>query len=132
MFEEMRIGAFLQKLARNDATVMPVQTMLDMATRFSASVLNLDNKVGSLEIGKQADIILVDLDQPHLWPIVEGARQNIEEQIVYSASAGDVSHTIVAGKILMADRKVLTLDKDEAFLRVQEQTAFLLKKAGLV
>ncbi len=131
MFEEMRIGAFLQKLARNDATIMPVQTMLDMATRHSASVLNMDKLVGSLEIGKQADIILIDLDQPHLWPIVEGKHQNVEEQIVYAASAGDVSHTIVAGRILMSDRKVLTLDKEEAFLRVQEQTTFLLKKAGL-
>ncbi len=130
MFEEMRIGAFLQKLTRNDATIMPVQTMLDLATRNSASILGLENIAGSLEIGKQADIILIDLDQPHLWPIVEGARQNIEEQIVYSANASDVSHTIVAGKILMSDRKVLTLDMEEAFLRVQEQTAYLLKKLG--
>lgn len=132
MFEEMRVGAFLQKLTLKDPAAMPVQTMLDMATRFSAKVLNMEKLVGSLEIGKQADIILVDLDQPHLWPLVDGTRHNIEEQIVYSASAADVSHTIVAGRVLMAERKVLTLDEDEAFKLVQEQTQFLLKKAGLV
>ncbi|KAF0110579.1 MAG: Amidohydrolase [Chloroflexi bacterium] len=131
MFEEMRLGAMLQKIDRGDATALPVRIMLDMATRSSASVLGIQNKVGSLEVGKQADIILLDLNQPHLWPIIEGRFENIEEQIVYSASAGDVSHTIVAGKVLMEDRKVLTLDIDEAFEAVQQATASLLKKAGL-
>jgi 5-methylthioadenosine/S-adenosylhomocysteine deaminase len=131
MFEEMRLGAMLQKMDRGDATALPVRTMLDMATRSSASVLGVQDKVGSLEIGRQADIILMDMNQPHLWPIIEGRFENIEEQLVYSASAGDVSHTIVAGKVLMADRKVLTLDLDEAFEAVQQATTSLLKKAGL-
>jgi 5-methylthioadenosine/S-adenosylhomocysteine deaminase len=121
----------LQKMDRGDATALPVRTMLDMATRSSASVLGVQDKVGSLEIGRQADIILMDMNQPHLWPIIEGRFENIEEQLVYSASAGDVSHTIVAGKVLMADRKVLTLDLDEAFEAVQQATTSLLKKAGL-
>jgi 5-methylthioadenosine/S-adenosylhomocysteine deaminase len=131
MFEEMRIGAYLQKLANNDATIMPVQTMLNMATRFSADVLGMEKEIGSLEIGKQADIILVDIDQPHMWPIVEDSRHNVEEQIVYSANASDVTHTIVSGRVLMADRKVLTLDFDEAFSAVQNATSLLMKKAGL-
>ena len=96
MFEEMRLGALLQKLGRSDATVLPVQTVLDMATRFGARVLGMEGSVGSLEVNKQADIILLDLKQPHLWPIIEGRYENIEEQVVYSANAGDVTHTIVA------------------------------------
>jgi 5-methylthioadenosine/S-adenosylhomocysteine deaminase len=132
MFEEMRLAAFLQKLQQNDATIMPVQTVLDMATRFSANVLGVDEKVGSLEIGKQADIIILDINQPHFWPINNGSYENIKEQIVYSANAGDVSHTIVAGKVLMADRKVLTLEIDETFSIVQKATTTLMKRAGML
>jgi 5-methylthioadenosine/S-adenosylhomocysteine deaminase len=132
MFEEMRLGAMLQKIGRGDATALPVQSVLDMATRSSASVLGIEQKVGSLEIGKQADIILLDLNQPHFWPTIKGRYENIEEQIVYSANAGDVTHTIVAGKVLMANRKVLTLDFDEAFKAVQVASASLMKQAGLL
>jgi len=131
MFEEMRLGALLQKLGRSDATALPVQTVLDMATRFSARVLDLEDQIGSLEINKQADIILLDLKQPHLWPVIEGKYQNIEEQLVYSANPGDVTHTIVAGQVLMSDRKMLTLDIEEALLSVKSATTKLLRQAGL-
>lgn len=131
MFEEMRMGALLQKIGRGDATALPVQQVLDFATCSSARVLGLENEVGSLEIGKQADIILLDLNQPHLWPLIEGQYENVEEQIVYSANAGDVSHTIVAGKMLMSDRQVLTLAVDEAFAAVQQANSSLMKLAGL-
>jgi 5-methylthioadenosine/S-adenosylhomocysteine deaminase len=131
MFEEMRTGAMLQKLERRDATALPVQDMLDMATRSGARLLGLEDQVGSLEVGKQADIILLDLNQPHLWPLIEGRYENIEEQLVYSAGAGDVTHTLVAGRVLMADRQVLTLSLKEAYQSVHEATAFLLRRAGL-
>ena len=131
MFEEMRLGAMLQKLGRNDASSMPVQMMLDMATCNGAQILGLESEVGSLEVGKQADIILLDLNQPHLWPLIDGNHQNIEEQIVYSANASDVSHTLVAGKVLMADKQVLTLDAEEAFYAIQQANLSLMKRAGL-
>ena len=131
MFEEMRLGAMLQKLGSNDATDMPVQTILDMATRNGAEILGLGSEIGSVEVGKQADLILLDLNQPHLWPLIEGKHQNIKEQIVYAASAGDVSHTIVAGQVLMADRKVLTLDVEEVCDAVQQATHSLMVRAGL-
>ena len=121
----------MQKIGRGDATALPVQTVLDMATRSSASVLGLEQEVGSLEIGKQADIILLELNQPHFWPLIDGRYENIEEQIVFSANAGDVSHTIVAGKLLMVDRKVLSLDIDEAFITVKQANASLMRRAGL-
>jgi len=132
MFEEMRLGALLQKMFRNDPTALPVQTVLDMATRNAAKVLGIEQEVGSLEVGKQADMILLDLNQPHFWPLVEGKFENIEEQIVYSANAGDVVYTIVAGKILMADRKTLTLKAEEILPVVQEANASFLRHAGLV
>ncbi len=132
MFEEMRLGAMLQKMGRNDPSAMPVRLMLDMATIHAAKVLGLDKEVGSLEVGKQADVILLDLNHPHLWPMVSGIRSNIEEQIVYSANAGDVSHTIVAGKVLMEDGVVLTLDTEEAYEIVNSTNDKFLKRAGLL
>jgi 5-methylthioadenosine/S-adenosylhomocysteine deaminase len=84
-----------------------------------------------VEVGKQADLILLDLQQPHLWPLIEGNHQNIKEQIVYAANAGDVSHTVVGGKVLMADRKVLTVDVEEVCDVVQQATHSLMVRAGL-
>jgi 5-methylthioadenosine/S-adenosylhomocysteine deaminase len=132
MFEEMRVGAMLQKLNRSDATVMPCSMMLEMATLGSAEVFGLENTIGSIEAGKKADLILVNLNQAHLWPLIrEGRRMNLIEQLVYAANAGDVSHTIASGKLLMSDRKVLTLDVDETRRVVQAATAEFLLRAGI-
>lgn len=131
MFEEMRIGALLQKFSRSNATVMPCQTMWLMATRGGAQVLGMEQQIGSLEVGKQADIILVDLEQPHLWPLIRGEHTNLIEHLVYSANSADVTHTIVAGKVLMMERQVLTLDMAEVRMAVKEATEQLLKRAGL-
>ncbi len=127
----MRLGAILQKLSRTDAAALPCSEVLAMATIDGARALGMDDSIGSLEPGKQADIILVDLNQPHLWPLLEGRHSNIAEQLVYSASAADVSHTIVAGKVLMSNRQVLTLDLDETRRAVNEATYELLSLAGL-
>ncbi len=131
MFEEMCLGAILQKLSCADAAALPCSEVLAMATIDGARALGIDDSIGSLEPGKQADIILVDLNQPHLWPLLEGSHSNIAEQLVYSASAADVTHTIVAGKVLMSNRRVLTLDLDETRRAVNEATHELLSLAGL-
>jgi len=73
----------------------------------------------------------VDLDQPHLWPLLVGGDSNMAEQLVYSANAGDVTHTLVAGKVLMTERQVLTLDVSETRGAVAEATRELLSLAGL-
>ena len=131
MFEEMRLGAAIQKLHRQDATTMPCALMLRMATMGGAQALGLDNEIGSLEPGKKADIVLVDLMAPHLWPIFRGPRTNAVEQLVYSANAADVRTTIVDGQVLMEDRQVKTLDPQEVFEAVQEAATNLAQRAGL-
>jgi 5-methylthioadenosine/S-adenosylhomocysteine deaminase len=131
MFEEMRLGAVLQKLNRADAGVLPCLDVLAMATIDGAKALGMADSIGSLEPGKQADIVLVDLDRPHLWPLLEGAHSNVAEQLVYSANAADVTHTIVAGRVLMAKREVLTLNVTETRRAVVEATRELLTLAGL-
>ena len=131
LFEEMRVGATLQKLWRKDAQALPCEQMLRMATSDAAACLGLQDKVGSLEVGKSADIIIVDLHAPHMWPVLPEPSSNIIEQLVYSASAGDVLTTIVDGEILMRDREFYTLDEDEIENVVHEAALHLIHVSGL-
>jgi 5-methylthioadenosine/S-adenosylhomocysteine deaminase len=106
MFEAMRQAAFLHKLVSRDPRVVPASAVLEMATIGGARVLGLDAKTGSIEPGKRADLILVSM---------RGARQtpmyNPVSHLVYVARGDDVQTTIVNGRVLMRDRKVLTLDE---------------------
>jgi 5-methylthioadenosine/S-adenosylhomocysteine deaminase len=131
MFEEMRIGATLQKLWRMDAEALPCELILRMATNLAARCLGMDRQIGSLEPGKRADIILVNLHAPHMWPILPEPRSNVIEQLVYSAGAADVLTTIVDGKILMQDRNVLTIDEAPVEQIVNQASQDLMRAAGL-
>jgi 5-methylthioadenosine/S-adenosylhomocysteine deaminase len=106
MFEAMRFAAFLQKHARNDPRALPATAVLDMATRDGAAALGLGAQIGSLEVGKRADVILVDTRGPRQTPMFDPVAH-----LVYSAHGDDVTTTIVNGKVLMRDRKVLTLNE---------------------
>lgn len=132
MFEEMRVGATLQKLATGNPMVLPCETMLRMATIWGARALGLEEEIGSLEVGKQADIIIVSLDAPHLWPALTGEVCNVTEHLVYSANAADVQTTIVAGEILMENHRVLTLDEEKVRAAADAAVRELLERAGVV
>lgn len=129
MFEEMRLAAFLHKLTQNDPSILPCEQVLRMATLGSASCLGMEKLIGSLEVGKRADIIILDMNQPHLSPLLPEPNTNVIEQLVYSASAGDVITTIVEGQILMQDRKLLTLEWDQARAVVLEKAQDLIARA---
>lgn len=131
MFEEMRLGAMLQKVTRSDAAALPCDKILRMATVEAAACFGLEDRIGSIEEGKHADIIIVDLHKPHMWPVLPEPASNVIEQLVYSASAGDVLTTIVAGKILMQDRTVLTLEEAEIEHIVLDAAIDLIGKSGL-
>ena len=120
MFESMKIAALLQKLHYQNPTVLPAEMVLKMATVDGARALRLDNLTGSLEVGKEADLILIDVKKPHLTPM-----HNPYANIVYSTRGSDVDTVIVNGKILMENRKVKTLDEDEV-IRDAEKTVFNL------
>ncbi len=105
MFEEMASAARLQKITRRDPKALGARDVLEMATIGGARALGLSDKIGSLEAGKRADVILVDLRTPKTQPVY-----SVESAIVYSASGADVVMTIVDGRVLMRDRKVLTVD----------------------
>lgn len=131
MFEDMRLGAMLQKLHREDAAAMPAYQILEMATLGSARCLGLENLVGSLEIGKRADIIVVDLHTAHMWPALHGQDSNLVEQLVYSASSNDVLTTVVDGRVLMEDRHVKTLHSEEIEDIVRQAAEDLIEKGGI-
>ncbi len=123
MFEEMKLAAFLSKVAKKDPTVVPARKALEMATINGAEALGLEDEIGSLETGKKADIILVDLEKPHLTPLF-----NIESHLVYSCTGSDVETVIVDGRTLMRENEVLTLEEDEILREGQKTSEKLVKK----
>jgi 5-methylthioadenosine/S-adenosylhomocysteine deaminase len=114
MFREMDTAAKIHKVTSLDPTVMSAQTVLKMATIGGANVLGLDKLIGSIETGKQADIILVDMNQPHLTPLY-----NYYSQLVYAARGADVKTSIINGKVVMKDRQLLTIDLSAAMESVR-------------
>ncbi len=115
MFGEMDTCAKLHKAATLDPTVLSAQTAVRMATAAGAEALGWGDRIGRLEPGMLADIIVVDFQKPHLTPVY-----NPVSHLVYAAGAGDVRHTLVGGRILMKDRSLLTLDLEEIFAHVRE------------
>ena len=115
MFEEMASAARLQKVTRSDAKALTARDVLEMATIGGARVLNMADKIGSLEVGKRADVIVVDLQQAKTLPVY-----SVESAIVYAADGANVVDTIVDGKILMRNRKVLTVDVPSTLAKAKE------------
>jgi 5-methylthioadenosine/S-adenosylhomocysteine deaminase len=114
MFREMDTAAKIHKVVTLDPTVMSAETVLKMATIGGAQVLGLEKFIGSIEIGKQADIILVDLNQPHLTPLY-----NCYSQLVYAARGADVKTSIINGKVVMKNRQLFTVDLPKAMENVR-------------
>lgn len=120
MLEELKFVPLLQKARLLDATAVPAETALRMATIDGAKALGLDHEIGSLEVGKKADLIVVDFRKHHLTPIIRGKYNNAVSNLVYAASGSDVSHVFVEGRPLMKDRKLLTADAEQIRLEAQE------------
>ncbi len=115
IIKEMSMAAKLHKVARLDPTVMDAHTVVRMATSQGAKVLGMEKKIGSLEPGKKADIIIIGLNKPHLTPLYSEY-----SHLVYAASGADVDTAIINGKIVMENRKLLTINEQEAMQKVRE------------
>jgi len=116
LFAEIRAAAWLQKLDCGDPAKLPAMEALRMATVGSASLLGIAHEVGTLEAGKKADIMLIDLRKPHLQPV-----HNLASLLACSAVGADVDTTIVNGRVLMRGRRLLTIDEDELFAQVSKR-----------
>lgn len=115
MVEEMASAARLQKVMRNDPKAISAREVLRLATIGGAQVLGLADKIGTIERGKRADIVLIDLQQARVQPVY-----SVESAIVYAASGSAVVTTIVDGKILMRRGELLTVDEDAAMKKADE------------
>jgi 5-methylthioadenosine/S-adenosylhomocysteine deaminase len=120
MFEEVRLAAFIAKAVTNDPTSLPASQALLMATRLGAQALHIGHLTGSLEVGKRADLILVDVSPVHNTPSFKRSSDNTYAQIVYAGKSTDVSDVMVNGKWLMRDRQLLTLKEDELIAQANE------------
>ena len=118
MFETMKVCALLHKAHRWDPTVLNAQKVLDLATIEGARALGMEREIGSIEVGKRADIILLDANLPNMSPIY--GPDTVVSDLVYSASSGNVSTTIVDGKVLMENRQLKTVDLDKTLASAQE------------
>ena len=115
MFGEMNTVAKIHKVVRMDPTAMNAGTTLRAATMGGAQALGATKVVGSLEVGKKADVIVLDLNQPHLTPIY-----NPVSHLVYAARGGDVIHSIINGKVVMRNRKIESFDEQAVLAEMQQ------------
>jgi 5-methylthioadenosine/S-adenosylhomocysteine deaminase len=120
MFEEIRLAAFLAKTTSNDPTALPAQQALEMATSMGAKALHIGDITGSIEPGKRADLILIDLSRLHSSPHFQRDPNAAYAQMVYSAKSSDVTDVMVDGKWLMQDRVLLTVDEVEVLREAQD------------
>lgn len=115
LFGEMDTAAKLDKVYTLDPMNMQAFTVLKMATRWGARILGLEQEIGTVEVGKKADLIVVDLRSPHMVPLYHPI-----SSLVYAASGGDVKDVMVNGKILMRDRRMTHVDTEEVMAKVRE------------
>ncbi|RJX20946.1 MAG: amidohydrolase [Ammonifex sp.] len=123
MLEEMRSAALLQKVAREDSMALPAYTALEMATIGGARALGLGQVIGTIETGKRADLVLVDLRKPHFYP-----PHDVVAHIVYAARAGDVHTVLVDGKVVVDAGQVLTVNVETVLDNVRESARGLVGK----
>ncbi len=125
MVLEMKFASLLQKSSRWDASILPAQKCLDLATTDAARALGAERELGSIEAGKKADIVVLDCMRPSMLPI---SSENVVANIVYASPSHAVRDTMVDGKFVLRDRKMVNLDEGAFLLRAEEEARNLLAK----
>jgi 5-methylthioadenosine/S-adenosylhomocysteine deaminase len=125
MIETLKIGALLQKVGARNAAIIDAQTMLDWATLGGAEILGMSDKIGSLEVGKKADLFVLALNSPKIVPAHDPVAT-----LVYSAGEENVIHTIAGGKLLLKDRVIQHMDEADILRRSQQAALALADRSG--
>ena len=115
LMEEIDLAAKLAKITRMDPLAINAKAVVEMATIDGAKALHLEKEIGSLEKGKKADLILISLDEPNAVPMYD-----VYAQLAYALKASDVETVIIGGRIVMRDRKLLTVNEQEAITKARE------------
>lgn len=123
MFEEIHLAALVNKAVNMDAISVPALSALEMATINGAKALSWEKDIGSIEEGKKADMILIDMGKPHLYPI-----HNIISALAYSVQGSDVDTVIIDGKIIMENREMKTLDVEKIMFNVDKIAKDLINR----
>lgn len=123
MFEEINLASIINKAVNYDAISVPAISALEMATINGAKALAWDNEIGSIEVDKKADLILIDIDKPHLYP-----HHNTISSLAYSVQASDVDTVIVDGRIIMENREIKTLDVEKIKFMAEKHAKELINR----
>jgi 5-methylthioadenosine/S-adenosylhomocysteine deaminase len=115
LMEEMDLAAKLQKITKMDPRALGSKAVVEMATIEGARALHMDKEIGSLETGKKADLILIELDAPNAVPMYD-----VYAQLAYALKGSDVETVIIAGRVVMRDRKLLTVDEPAVIAKAKE------------
>src|SRR6202165_4448533 len=115
LMEEMDLAAKLQKITRMDPRALGAKAVVEMATIEGAKALHMEKEIGSLEIGKKADLILIGLDAPSAVPLFD-----IYSQLAYALKGSDVETVIIGGRVVMRDKKLLTVDEPAVIAKARE------------
>jgi 5-methylthioadenosine/S-adenosylhomocysteine deaminase len=115
LMEEMDLAAKLQKITRMDPRALGAKVVVEMATIEGAKALHMEKEIGSLEAGKKADLILIGLDAPNAVPMYD-----VYSQLAYALKSSDVETVVIAGRVVMRDKKVLTVDEAAAIAKARE------------
>lgn len=132
LLRDLKTGALVQKQMARDAAFFPARAALRMATIEGARALGMEREIGSLEVGKRADIICLDPSRSALVPLHRHHRDNIYSMIVYSASGSDVCDVLVGGEWLLKDRKTTRVDRSLIHAQATASARNLMKAAGLL
>ena len=124
ILRDMRVASQVARARAQSAMVMPSETVLEMATLNGAKAMGFSDQVGSIEVGKRADFIIINTDSPHLTPV-----WNPVASVVFGAQGSDVDTVVVDGKILMQGRKVLTMDEDAILEDVRRRFRDVARRA---
>jgi 5-methylthioadenosine/S-adenosylhomocysteine deaminase len=126
LMEEMDLAAKLAKITKMDPLALNAKAVVEMATIDGAKALHMEKDIGSLEAGKKADLILISLDEPNAVPMYD-----IYAQLAYALKASDVETVIIGGRVVMRDRKVLTVKEEEVMAKAREYKKAIAASLGL-
>jgi len=129
-FREMRMATLLQRAVAEDPAAFSAYEAMEAATRNGAVAVGLAEQIGSIETGKRADLVLIDLDSPRLQPRIRPDRDALAELLVFAATARDVHTVLVDGEILVENRQVRTLDVSTVLSEAGRATRRLLERAA--
>jgi cytosine/adenosine deaminase-related metal-dependent hydrolase len=126
LVREMKLAAIIHKAVTNNPLIVPAETVLEMATINGARALGLEQEIGSLEAGKKADLVVIDLNRLHTTP-----SPNPISSLVYAATGAEVDTVVVDGRIVVEHGQLLTMDENEVMEQAHQHAGALYRRAGI-